>query len=365
MKRVPRPVETLSRLLFSGTTQNFEQPAEDLTAVRVDVQYLAALSEPEWAKFIELADSHHVKVRALTVLENAASSEERPELAERCATALAAEKARIQHAVGKLKSVCEALESQGCPLVVIKSLDHWPDLGSDLDLYVTAPDARVREVMQRELGAHPVERSWGDRLAHKWNFQVPDLPELVEIHVRYLGQTGEHRKLARRVISRRVTKTLDGLTFQVPAPEERVMISTLQRMYRHFYFRLCDMVDFAKLLQARAVDFAELKRAAEESGIWPGVAAFLLLVVKYAQSYGRELPLPGEIRLTAPKSEMWFENGFLRVSKLSAAGLYGAQLLNAGVNRDLRAVCRLPLLPPLAVSALVAYRLTGSDKGVW
>jgi len=26
---------------------------------------------------------------------------------------------------------------------------------------------------------------------------------------------------------------------------------------------------------------------------------------------------------------------------------------------------RLPLLPPLAISALVAYRLTGNDKGVW
>jgi len=48
-----------------------------------------------------------------------------------------------------------------------------------------------------------------------------------------------------------------------------------------------------------------------------------------------------------------------------AAGLYGAQLLNASLHRDLRAISRLPLLPPLAVSALVAYRLTGSDKGVW
>jgi hypothetical protein len=62
---------------------------------------------------------------------------------------------------------------------------------------------------------------------------------------------------------------------------------------------------------------------------------------------------------------VYFKGNFLRVPKLPAAGLYGSQLLCASLHRDLRAMVRLPLLPPLAVSALVAYRLTGSDKGVW
>ena len=56
---------------------------------------------------------------------------------------------------------------------------------------------------------------------------------------------------------------------------------------------------------------------------------------------------------------------FLRVPKGPAAGLYASQLLSAGRHADLRAMFRLPLLPPLAISALVAYRLTGNDKGVW
>ena len=56
---------------------------------------------------------------------------------------------------------------------------------------------------------------------------------------------------------------------------------------------------------------------------------------------------------------------FLRVSKGPAAGLYGSQLLNAGRHADFRALSRLPLLPPLAISAFLAYRFTGNDKGVW
>ena len=37
----------------------------------------------------------------------------------------------------------------------------------------------------------------------------------------------------------------------------------------------------------------------------------------------------------------------------------------AALNGDLAATLRLNLLPPLAMAAAVAYKLTGSDKGVW
>ncbi|MCU1298894.1 MAG: hypothetical protein JWO91_3172 [Acidobacteriaceae bacterium] len=190
---------------------------------------------------------------------------------------------------------------------------------------------------------------------------------MIEIHVRYLGQTGEHKALARRVIDRSVTKTFDGLVFRVPAPEERIIISTLQRMYRHFYFRLCDMADVAALLQNNAVDFAVLRRAAEEGGIRPGVATFLLLVSEYVKEFGGSVDVPNDVLADAysPSIRVQFRANFLRVPMGPAAGLYGSQLLNASKHGDLRAMTRLPLLPPLAVSALLAFRLTGSDKGVW
>ena len=64
------------------------------------------------------------------------------------------------------------------------------------------------------------------------------------------------------------------LTFLVPAPEERLIVATLQRMYRHFYFRVCDIVNTAALLESGELDFDELKRAADLGGIWPGVATY-------------------------------------------------------------------------------------------
>src|SRR5439155_19770907 len=91
------------------------------------------------------------------------------------------------------------------------------------------------------------------------------------------------------------TKELNGHKFRVPAPEERIVISTLQRIYRHFYCRLCDMTDFASLLQGGAVNFSELRRAGDIGGIWAGVATFLLLVEKYAAEYGGIVDIPDHV----------------------------------------------------------------------
>jgi Uncharacterised nucleotidyltransferase len=364
---VHRHLELLSRLVFQGYSPGSDKPSANLKAILADVQYLSALDETGLQEFLDTANKHHVLIRALQVVNHAASETGDTKIAAWSDSAVQTERDRIQHAIENLWPICNALEAAGCRVTVIKSLDHWPDLGSDLDLYTTGDERRVVEVISREFNAHSEERSWGDRLANKWNFSIPGLPELVEIHIRYLGQTGEHKALGRRVVQRSVTKALNGHTFRVPAPEERIIISTLQRMYRHFYFRLCDMADVARLLQENAIDFDELRRASLAGGIWPGVATFLLLVSEYVKSYGSEAKVPEQVLAAAysPGIRVYASGDFLRVPKGPAAKLYGSQLLSAGRHRDLRAMFRLPLLPPLAVSALIAYRVTGSDKGIW
>ncbi len=338
----------------------------DTGELQQNLDYVSALSSGEAANFLALADAHHVSVRALTVLQNVATLEDAGSIVDWCESCLAMEHCRIERALTSLQQICGTLESEGCQVAVIKSLTHWPDLGSDLDLYTTGDPQNVVHVMRKVFAARLAPRSWGDRLANKWNFEVPGLAELVEIHVQYLGQTGEFGELARRVITRRIPKIVGGREFLVPAAEESIVLATLQRMYRHFYFRLCDMVDICSMVETESVDFAELMSATKGAGIWPGVAAFLCLVQQYIQSYGGVLPLPDAVLASGhSESGVRFKNGFLRVARTRAAGLYGMQLLHAGMRHDLRALLRLPLLPPLAVSAMVAYRLTGNDKGIW
>lgn len=354
--RTAQHVDILSRLSFRGQAATSSS----------DLNRVSGMDDRELGDLLALADAHHVKVRALQALETSALSGH-DRLRSWCQTSLAQERSRIGHAVENLAPICAALEGAGARVAVIKSLDHWPDLGSDLDLYTDGDEHTVQRIMTQQFQARKEPRSWGDRLANKWNFKLPGLPELIEIHVRYLGQTGEQKALARRVLERSVIRTVGGHSFPVPAPEERVIISTLQRMYRHLYFRLCDMADFSGLLNDRAIDFSELERAATLGGIWPGVATFLHLIAEYVNSYGGDVEIPPQVLAGVPSPGLRVHLGgkFLRVPKRPAAGLYGSQLLSAGRHADFRALCRLPLLPPLAISALVAYRLTGNDKGVW
>ncbi len=345
-----------SLFLLSLTPDRAEQAMEHLLGVPGDRRA---------AEFLELANAHHVVVRAFEALCPVADTETRAWID----TVLQNEQGRIHHALEYLENICRALETSGCPVTVIKSLDHWPDLGADLDLFTTAPEREVMKVFERLLLAVALPQSWGDRLANKLNFQVPGLPESVEVHCERAGQTGEHLAIAQRFIANRIPRQIDGRTFMVPAAEERIIVSVLQRMYRHFYFRICDIVDTAELIASDTVNYEELRRTSMMGGIWPGVASFLKIVSDYVERYrGTALPLPRQVCNAARfgGEKVTLRHRFLRVPILpEGVQLYTAEIAAAARRGDVPAAFRLSLLPPLASAAAVAFKVTGSDKGVW
>jgi len=316
-----------------------------------------------------LAMTNHVIVRAFGQLQKILEREGKRAEADWVSDALQTERARIQHAVSFLDKICAAPDRSGCSVTVIKSLDHWPDLGSDLDLYTNAAASKVVDVMQKQFQATLADRSWGDRLANKWNFIVPGLPELVEIHVGRLGQTGEQTALTRSLCNRNRVLALGEHSFRVPAPEDRIIISTLQRMYRHFYIRLCDVVDNAALLDAHVVDFGYLHSLGSAAGIWDGIATYLTIISEYVEAYrGYGVPLPSLVTGSAKfnTAKVRFRKDFLRVPILpDSMNLYARELTTLLLRGDLRNSLRLSLLPGLATAAALEQKFTGSDKGIW
>jgi len=351
----PDVVEILSRLLFSK--------------IAPEDRAICELSCEQFGEMVSLANSHHVVMRTLqTFRENMAATND-VERFDWATQALDDERARIDRAISSLHEICETLVSAGLDVTVIKSLDHWPDLGSDLDLYTGAQPADVIRVMTHRLGAHIAPRSWGDRLANKWNFVVPGLPELVEIHMGRLGQTGELAGFASSLPEKARLVSVGPYFFHVPAAEDRLMICTLQRMYRHFYIRLCDIADTIQLLETESVDYDDLYDSAQESGIWEGVATFLQIVSDYVQRWrGREVVLPASVRSAAQfgENQIRFSKGFLRVPILPhSARLYASEWAALMWQGHFGNMARLSLLPCLATAAALGQKLTGSDKGIW
>ena len=315
-----------------------------------------------------LACTNHVIVRAMRAIRTLIAEDDHARVGW-VEDALAREEARIANAQLFLHAICKEFSANGKAVAVIKSLDHWPDLGSDLDLYTDADPAEVIGLMVGRFDAKIAPQSWGDRLAGKWNFAVPGLRELVEIHIGRLGQTGEQFAIASSLLRRTQEVTIGNFGFRVPSISDRLIISAMQRMYRHFYFRLCDIVDSATLCESGKIDYEDLRSAANAGGIWEGVATYLVIVSDYVMRWrGTDLNLPAEVRHAARfrGDQLYFAKDFLRIPILpQSATLYGVQLARVFGKRQLLSGARLSLLPWLATAALVGQKTTGSDKGIW
>ncbi|HSZ64121.1 MAG TPA: hypothetical protein VK828_20150 [Terriglobales bacterium] len=355
---LPKTFRLLSELLLGGTGRT--------------ARAAAVLESQDLAELTELAISHHVIMRSFPVLQQLMADNGNAEGAELMANAIEKERARIQHAVTFLDPITRALQQCG-RVIVIKSLDHWPDFGSDIDLYVDCSPgtaaAEVAVVMRRALGAEMAERSWGDRLANKWNFIVPGLPELVEIHVGRLGQTGEQTTVTESLVTRARTIELEGYRIRTSAPEDRMIVSTLQRMYRHFYIRLCDIADNARLMESGTVDYIYLRSLAQSAGLWGGLATYLVVVSDYVKRYrGEGIDLPTWVTSAARFGGdlVYYRRNWLRIPIVPhAARLYAAEWKSLIRKGEIRNTLRLSLLPGLATAAALEQNLTGSDKGIW
>ena len=315
-----------------------------------------------------LAITNHVIIRAFRPLQDILEADGN-DAAEWAAAAIDQETARINRALAFLEQICNRLEEGGCPVTVIKSLDHWPDLGSDLDLYTDSDAKEVAELMGARFNATLADRSWGDRLANKWNFVVPGLPELVEVHAKRLGQTGEQTAVTQSLSSRTRSAQVRGHFFRVAAPEDRIVISTLQRMYRHFYIRLCDIVDNARLLDQHLVDLEYLRSLGLAAGLWNGIATYLTIISQYVQAYrGHGVPLSPIVTESAKfgTDQVRFGRDFVRVSILPhSLNLYASEMKSLLLKGEIRNSLRLSLLPGLATAAALEQKITGSDKGIW
>jgi hypothetical protein len=261
---------------------------------------IAEMSKEKFDALVALANTNHVIVRGLEVFLRITHGAQQGICTEWAAGALQAEQSRIHRAMVFLHAICAALAEEGYEATVIKSLDHWPDLGSDLDLYTNGNSEEICRFMNRRFQARTAARSWGDRLASKWNFLIPGLPEAVEVHIGRLGQTGEQMAIASWLPARARLAVIGDYRFRVPAVSDRLMISTLQRMYRHFYFRLCDIVDTAKIASSGAIDYDDLRSSAMTAGIWEGVATYLVIVSDYLRQYrGSGIGLPDHAAIGA------------------------------------------------------------------
>ena len=364
-KSAARMFDLLATLhLASGAAS---QGSHSGNRLQPELRRIAEMTDAQFDELLAFAELQRVQIRTLTIIANAWGPLHggRDAVEQRLSRQLS----QVKNAIVQWSNIVGALEEQGIAIMVIKTLDHWPDIGSDLDLFTMASAGEVCHVMTSVLGAETLPQSWGDKLACKWNFRVPGLSVPVEVHVKRLGQTGEQCTLPQQLFESRIRREVHGQFFRVPSPEHQIAIVALQRMYRHFYIRLTDIVNVARLLRSSALDLERLREITEPVALWPGIATLLQIVSGYSEHYGgTPLALPAEVRDAACFTEgsTYVDQSFLRIPMVpQATGLYCRQWGKTAASRNFRSLSRLTLLPFLAAAAMVNFRLTGNDKGIW
>jgi hypothetical protein len=317
----------------------------------------AHLDDEELPALVSLAELHHILIRTFEPVANS--------------NAVLSEQLRVRHAqnaetVTTVAKVCDALEEHGCPAMAIKSPDHWPDLGNDFDLFTTGDERAVQQLMRLQFDAEILSQTWGDHLANKWNFRVPGLRPLLEIHIQRLGQTGEFAAYGKELIARRRGKVLGNTPLWVPSAEDQIILATLQRLYRHFFYRICDFVDTVALLSR--VDFEQLHRIARQQGIWQGVATHLRLIGEFTAHYRNTSPALSALVRKAARfgiERLYPHASYFRLPLFpQGATLWGAQVVKTLKRRNHAAALRLTLLLPLAAAAGATYKISGKQT-IW
>jgi len=131
-----------------------------------------------------------------------------------------------------------------------------PDLGSDLDLYTTVSSSRVISTMESKFNAKFCSQLGRPHRA-KMELLNSGLPEAIEIHIQRLDRwesTSRWRAGLTVVASSRRFWAKISLSRAGRADHR----GDLQRMYRHFYFRVCDIVNSSAIVESGTLDLAEL-----------------------------------------------------------------------------------------------------------
>lgn len=309
-----------------------------------DVESLADALRQQCPRFLDSCSRSRVLVRCLQKLQ--AQGVALPEQAQQ---RLEAEQQRVAAAMQHLARITALFAELREPFTTIKTLDQYPDQGHDVDVLTGPENPHVLQALAERLQAKLGERSLSEVLAAKRNFRFAGDVTL-EVHGGRLGQVGEHDRLAMDILASRCRVSVGGVQTFAPSVESRLLLAMLQRIYRHFNFRVCDVVNLGQMLRDEQMNWDAAWRMARVGGVTQGVAVGLRSVHGLLDRLGvacPAAPLPS-MAGTVRAVELTFRREYYRFGLWAVVpGAYARQFVQFARRGRLAKVGRLSLLAAL------------------
>jgi len=268
--------------------------------------------------------------------------------------AVAREAERVAATIELIRQVGEACARHDIDFIFPKALQHYPDMGADVDLLVLSRSADVDRVILQHLPAEARGRDLRSRMAHATVYRVAGCPSLLDIHHGRLGVLGEYTALPALLVKNRQPARVDGLHGFVPSLEDQILLQGLERVSGRRSLRLADVAFTVHALRL-ALDWDYILGTTRELGGLHPLSCYLSYVDQaYERCFGSGL-LPPELRrelILDGWGRVEFGSGRLQFPALRAnARIYLHELDTMIAARNWASAGRLLLLPLVAATA--------------
>lgn len=265
-------------------------------------------------------------------------------------------RARNQRKLTTIARISERCVEANVDHIFAKALQNYPDMGGDIDLYLTSRSTNVDSQLLRGLKATPIKRNLRNRIDGTSTYWLAGCNSLLDIHHGRLGMLGEHKLYIGRIVERAARVSVEYEDFLAPSLEDQLILQAMQRVVQRSYLRQSDLLATVKVLRRHDLDWNYILNSAKGLNIFHGLGCYLGFVEHIHRGvFGKRL-VPKTLRkamISSKTTSIEFKNGFYRFPRLVVGSRdYANKFCSAVLSENWSVASRLSLLPVLGLTVI-------------
>lgn len=324
------------------------QPCDDRRFV------LEMWRDVQWDLSLRLGKENVILVRSFDLLEKMGI----PISNQSFQNAVAEERQRIRSTVQLIAKISEICTREGIEFVFTKAFQHYPDMGHDVDLFVSERTSKIDALMIKTFGASRGKESLLNRVAGKATYKTRECLSPIEIHHGRLGHIGEYNIYPRLLIKNRKEVAVDGATTFIPSMEDQLIIQVIQRIYGHRYIRLSDIIGVIRTTRREDLDWGYITSTAKQIGIFDGLCCYLSYIHQIHWSLFKNDFSSGRLKVAWVQGrwgEVRFRDWYYTFPTVSVVSrIYLNRFISEVVSLNWEGMGRLCLFPLFAI--IIGFR---------